>query len=292
MKSLIVIISQFIFLIGMFALLPPAGAIDAEVRVIPLKHRLAEEVVPLLRPLLAPGESVTGMDSRLIVRVSPRTLSQMEQVLAEVDTPRRNLRISVRHAGLGESSQDQQGISGNVGRSNTRIIVSNGHPNSGAGTITRRGADGGVQLRTQRHSTRTNTSSSQNLTVMDGGHAFLRVGESIPQVQQFLVLVGNRPTVLTGTQYRDVTTGFEVEPRVVGEQIRLAVTPRLAFRGDQGVQTVNFQELRTVVMVKAGEWVDLGGVVESANEVNRQILAMQRHTGRADSSFFIRVDLQ
>ena len=276
----------------MFALAPPAVAVETEVRVIPLKHRLADEVVPLLRPLLAPGESVNGMDSRLIVRVSPRTFAQVEQVLAQIDTPRRNLRISVRHAGIGENNRDHLGISGDIQRGNTRIVVSNGHPTSGAGTITRRGVDSGIQLRTQSHSTRTSTNSTQNLTVLDGGRAFLRVGESIPQVQQFLVLVGNRPTVLTGVQYHDVTTGFEVEPRVVGDQIQLAVSPRLAFRGDQGVQTINFQELRTLVMVKPGEWVDLGGVVETANEVNRRILNKQYRTRSQDSGFLIRVDLQ
>ena len=38
----------------------------------------------------------------------------------------------------------------------------------------------------------------------------LRVGESIPKVQPFLVLVGNRLGVVAGIQYYDVTTGFEV----------------------------------------------------------------------------------
>ena len=51
-------------------------ASEIELRVIALKHRLAEEVVPLIRPLLAPGESVTGMDSRLIVRASAPNLAQ------------------------------------------------------------------------------------------------------------------------------------------------------------------------------------------------------------------------
>lgn len=287
MKSLIF---QFIFVISVFALAPPAAAVETQVRVIPLKHRLADEVVPLLRPLLTPGESVNGMDSRLIVRVSPPTFAQVEQLLAQIDTPRCNLRISVRHAGIGEDNRDNLGISGDRQHGNTRIVVSNGHPTGDAATITRRGVDGGIQLRTQSHSSRTSTSSTQNLTVLDGGRAFLRVGESIPQVQQFLVLVGNRPTLLTGVQYHDVTTGFEVEPRIVGDQIQLAVSPRLAFRGDQGVQTVNFQKLRTLVMVKPGQWVDLGGVVETANEVNRRILSKEYRTYSQDSGFMVRVD--
>jgi type II secretory pathway component GspD/PulD (secretin) len=154
-----------------------------------------------------------------------------------------------------------------------------------------------VQLRTERRITTTRDGSTQTLTVLDGGRAFLRVGESIPQVQPFLVLVGNRLGVVAGIQYYDVTTGFEVEPRIVNgasftEQIQLTVTPRLAFRSNEGMQTVHFQELRTLVTVKPGEWVDLGGAVESADEVSRQILSTRRSTDSEDARFLIRVDPQ
>jgi len=158
--------------------------------------------------------------------------------------------------------------------------------------VGRSGPDGTVQLHSERRVTTKRDASTQNLTVLDGGRAFLRVGESIPQVQPFLALVGNRVTVAAGIQYYDVTTGFDVEPRVLGERIQLMVTPRLAFRGNQGTQIANFQELRTVVTVIPGEWVDLGGAVESTNEVNRQILSTRRRTDSEDSRFLIRVDLQ
>ncbi len=289
----------FAFLAGLFwmAAAPLTHAADPELRVIPLKHRLADELVPVVRPLLVPGESVSGMDSRLIVRAAPRTFAQIERLLAEVDTPRRNLRISVRHAGESERVQDNQGVSGDVRRGNTRIVneasfTTNGTRSTGGVTVGRTGPDGNVQLRSQRHVTTKRETSTQNLTVLDGGRAFLRVGESIPQVQPFLVLVGNRLGVVAGIQYQDVTTGFEVEPRILGEQIKLTVTPRLAFRSNQGAQSINFQELSTVVTVKPGEWVDLGGAVESSNEINRQILSTRRSTGSEDSRFLIRVDPQ
>lgn len=275
---------------------PPVHAAEPELRVIALKHRLADEVVPVVRPLLAPGESVNGMDSRLIVRASSRTFAQIEQVLAQIDTARRNLRIQVRHAGESEHRRESQGVTGDVRRGNTRVVVNNA--NSGTGvTVGGTGPGGVVQLHSERRITSTRDNSTQHLTVLDGGRAYLRVGESIPQVQPFLVLVGGRLGVATGIQYYDVTTGFEVEPRIVNEasfpeRIQLTVTPRLAFRGSQGAQTVNFQELRTVVTVNAGEWVDLGGAVESTNEVNRQILSAHRNIGSADSRFMIRVDLQ
>ena len=284
----------FSFLASLFWIMtaPLTHAAEPELRVIPLKHRLADEVVPVVRPLLAPGESVSGMDSRLIVRATPRTFVQIERLLTEIDTPRRNLRISVRHAGESKRIQDSQGVSGDMRRGNTRIIVTNGTHSTGGVSVGHTGPDGNVKLHSERRITTTRDASSQDLTVLDGGHAFLRVGESIPLVQPFLVLVGNRLGVVAGIQYYDVTTGFEVEPRILGEQVQLAVTPRLAFRSNQGTQTVNFQELRTVVTVKPGEWVDLGGAVESTNEVNRQILSTRRNTGSEDSRFLIRVDPQ
>lgn len=272
-------------------------AVEVELRVFTLKHRLAEEMVPVVRPLLAPGESVSGVDSRLIVRTTTKTFTQIERLLSEIDRPRRNLRISVRHTGERARRQDNRGISGDTRAGGTRIIVTDGNHGTGGVILGRSGQNGNVQLHTERRITTTRGTSDQTLTVQDGGRAFLRVGESIPQVQQFLVLIGNRPGVVTGVQYYDVTTGFEVEPRIVNEassteRIQLTVTPRLAFRSDQGAQNVNFQELATQVLARPGEWLDLGGAVGSVNEVNRQILGTRRVVDSGDSRFLIRVDPQ
>jgi type II secretory pathway component GspD/PulD (secretin) len=293
---------------------PRTHATEPALHVIPLKHRLADEVVPAVRSLLAPGESVSGMDSRLVVRASSRTFAHIERLLAGIDTPRRNLRISLRHAEISEHLQDRQGVSGDVRRGNTRLVVTNGNRGTGAAapvlpcargtcpsldgvTVGHTGPDGSFRLHNERRITTTRETSPHNLTVLDGGRAFLRVGESIPQVQPFLALVGDRLGVVTGIHYYDVTTGFEVEPRIVNEdsfkeRIQLAVTPRLAFRSNQGEQTVNFQELRTLVTVNPGEWLDLGGAVESTHEVNRQILSARRAMSSGGSRFLIRVDPQ
>lgn len=39
----------------------------------------------------------------------------------------------------------------------------------------------------------------------------------------------------------------------------------------RGIQDVRFQELRTTVSVKLGEWVELGGVTSGRDEVSRAI---------------------
>lgn len=291
MKS-VVQLFLFLMLASILTSVFPVWAETPEVNVIALKHRLAEEVLPVLRPLLAPGESITGMDNRLIVRAAPASLVQIEKALSEIDSAHRNLRIRVRQTDTGENTQDSQGISGHVQSGNSRIVLSNANRERGGLTVSGAGRDSTLQVRTERRSISTRTSSTQNLIVSDGGHAFLRVGESVPDVQQFLVFIGNRPRVLSGVQYRDVTTGFDVEPRIIGEHVRLIVSPRLAFRGDHGVQTVNFAELGTQLTVRPGEWVDLGAIVGTAHELNRRILNSRTHGTRETSGFQMRVDLQ
>lgn len=267
------------------------ASLASELRVIPLQHRMPDEVVPVLRPLLGPGESVTGVDTKLIVRASPATLDQIERVLREIDVARRNLRIAVRHARSGDAAEERAGVSATVRNGNTRIVVGGGQDTGGlrAGTA-RPGA--AVEAQIERRYTTASDTLTETLTVLDGGHAFLRVGQSLPDVQPFLVLAGDRLGVVAGVQYRDVTTGFDVRPQLQGETVRLAIAPRLAFASNGGQQVVDYAELGTVVAVRLGEWVDLGGTLGSANEINRRILAIRSGRHDDETRFLIRVDLQ
>jgi type II secretory pathway component GspD/PulD (secretin) len=265
-------------------------AAELAVQVVPLKHRLPDEVIPALRPLLAPNESINGHDSRLIVRASPATMRQIERVLGEIDTVRRNLRISVRTNESVQRQEQNLGVSGEARTGNARIVVTNGARGDRGASVGVRGGSGNVQVHTERRVTTRSDNLSHTLTVLDGGKGFLRVGESIPQVQSYLALIGHRPGLVTGIQYYDVTTGFEVEPHVIGERVQLTLSPRMAFRSAQGSQIVEMRELRTTVMVTPGEWTDIGGVVESANEVNRAILSGQTRTRADHNSFQVKVD--
>jgi len=74
------------------------------------------------------------------------------------------------------------------------------------------------------------------------------------------------------------------------ERIQLAVTPRLAFRSNQVRRPVNFQELRTVVTVKLGEWVDLAGPWNRATRSTARFSAPTETQASEDSRFLIRVD--
>lgn len=277
-----------------FLVLAAASALQAdanELRVFTLKHRLAAELVSAVQPLLGPGESVNGVDNKLIVRAAPRTHAQVERLLAELDAPRRNLRISVRLGEARDASRQSGDVSGDIRSGNTRIVVGGDRPPDTGMTVRRSGPEGNIQLHTERRVTTASDSAAYTLTVMDGGRAFVRIGESVPQVETFLVFAGpHLGAPAAGVRFHDVTTGFEVEPRTIGERIQLTIHPRLAFRSDRGIESVTLREMRTEVIVMPGEWVDLGGTLESASEVNRRILGSARRTGTSDSRFLVRVD--
>jgi len=54
--------------------------------VISLGYRQADDVIPMLRPLLAPGGTITGTKNQLVVRTTRANMAELKQVLAAVDS--------------------------------------------------------------------------------------------------------------------------------------------------------------------------------------------------------------
>ena len=240
---------------------------DYGLKIIPLQHRSAEEVIPVIRPLLAPDEAVSGVRYQLFLRASDRSTRAVEQVLAELDRPRRNLRVIIRQGAARDVSGAGQGVSGEVRSGGARIVIPGRQSSAGGAVI---GGDG-ARYQIYRSTGSQRQESEQFINVLEGMPAFIQVGESVPYVQRFVALAGRRLAVVEGVQFREVVTGFEVLARVAGDRVELEIAPRLSFIGDRGTQVVDFQELRTTVSVRPGEWVDLGGATVSRDEVSSAI---------------------
>ncbi len=255
----------------LLSMLAAAALADYPLSIIPLKHRSAEELIPAIRPMLGPGENVGGMNYQLFVRASDKSLRDIELLLAELDRARKNLRITLQQDVVRSGGSESQGASG-AGRVGDVRIILPGNASSGSGGL----VIGGTQEDSLRYKITRSTGASQDNTsqfinVLEGAPAFIRVGQSLPYVQRFLAFAGNRVVYGQGTQFLNVTTGFDVLPRLNGDRVELEIAPRLSFVGNGGVQDVRFQELRTTVSVKLGEWVELGGVTSGRDEVSRAI---------------------
>jgi type II secretory pathway component GspD/PulD (secretin) len=80
----------------LLSLVASAAFAQGNLEVISLRHRTAEQVIPVLRPLLEPGGALSGQFNQLIVRTSADNLAQIRAALEAIDRPARRLVISVR----------------------------------------------------------------------------------------------------------------------------------------------------------------------------------------------------
>ena len=73
-----------------------AHAQQMQVEVIDLYARNADEMVRLLRPMLAPGGSIRAFRDKLVISTTPQNLADLRRILEQVDAPPRQLLITLR----------------------------------------------------------------------------------------------------------------------------------------------------------------------------------------------------
>ena len=126
------------------------------------------------------------------------------------------------------------------------------------------------------------------VTVMDGADAFIRVGQSVPYTQQWAVFTQRYAHIGQATEFRDITTGFAVRPRYIGDEVEIEIAPRIARLNSSGF--IDFEELATTVRLRPGEWLDLGGTMSARDEVSRAILSSGSASASESTALMIRVN--
>ena len=140
----------------------------------------------------------------------------------------------------------------------------------------RRGGSIGIGGDVRR--SRSNTSTQQMLLVMSGGTASIRIAEEIPYSEWFWTWGRRRGLWVESVQWRDVATGMEVSPTVLGGgRIRVKLTPYFEYRLDERRQTTQVHELATEVVVRDGEEIDVGGVPFADTEFRERFLVGYDH---------------
>ena len=256
--------------VGLTAGIVPARSQAQSLQVIQLQHRSAQEVIPILQPLLEAGGALSGQDYQLFVRASSANVAQLRQALAQIDRAPRQLLVSVRRGS--RQDIDAESASGSV------VI----------------GADG------SRATVRATASSAQragnaiaSVQVLEGNSAFIATGSSVPIVTAAAVGGGRRPFIAGTTSYRDISSGFTVTPRIAGEQAGERVILEIsqqAQRLDSNNRDVQTQSLSTQVSGRLGEWIQLGGSSESSSSTSGGILSHSYSTQSDAQTVWVRVD--
>ncbi|MFZ2302465.1 MAG: hypothetical protein WAW10_11435 [Gallionella sp.] len=272
----------------------------AELEIIALKHRSAEEVLPIIRPLLDKEDVASGMNYQLILRTSPHNLAQIRKLLESIDVAPRSLKITVMQNVDSETVARLTEVSGNVGLNReTRISVPGSGNNSGLNVELGQGRD---RLKTHVISTRSleDDRKTQQLQVLEGSRALVHSGQSVavPQRQVIQNQWGTR--VIDSTQYQEVSSGFYVLPRVNGDRVTLEISAQndsivpggvpggMSGSGDQ--PTIRIQQTSSTVSGRLGEWLEIGGIGQQKSNDGSTISTRDVSRMREQRSVLIKVE--
>jgi hypothetical protein len=244
--------------LALFAALPASAQNSLEI--ISLRHRTAEQVMPALAPLLEPGASLSGQSGQLFVRTSPANLAELRRALDAIDRPLRRLAISVRFDRASDAARRGIEAGGRIGSQGSRIEI--------RGQDSRASGEERVDQRVQ---------------VLEGARATIYTGESRPVRQRQLIQTPAGVVSQEVTVVQDLTSGFEVIPRLSGNTVTVELAQQRATRaGYQGAQTAASGRL--------GEWFELGSVAMSSAREARGIASSAAASGGETRRVWIRVD--
>lgn len=210
-----------------------------QLEVIPLKSKTAEDVLPVLLPLVEPGGTLTGLNDQLFLRASARNRADIKRALAALDKPTRRLIIHVAQNRQAEES--------------TRGVEARGQVVLGS---TRR-ANVGARVWDSRSGR--DESGGQMVQTVEGGQAFIQIGRSLPLPMRQIVLGPGGAVRHESVVYRDVGRGFYAVPRVNGQRVTVEISQQAEQMVDEGRGRINSQRLSTTVSGRLGEWIELGG---------------------------------
>ncbi len=247
--------------------LPPAYADEA--RIVQPKHRPAAEMIPLIRPLLGPDDALSGTDFRLIIRTSDKNLKEIERILRQVDVARQRLRIMVEQSTADDRATTSQSVTGETRIGDKARITLPARPPEEGGLVVQKD---GLRYTANRRTTTASNANTQTVMTLDGQRAYIRIGQSVPHVKKILALSRHQLVLVQDIELQNVTTGFEVLPRVRGDRVLVEITPRLSSLRNPATGLADFQELSATVETKLGEWLDLGEILGNRGEVQRAIL--------------------
>lgn len=264
---------KFIVLLLLFSLNTWA---ETEFKIITLQHLFARDLLPIIEPLVGADGAVNGMNNQLIIRANPERMREIEATVASLDVARVNRKITVKSTNIVQTQQDRTEAKGAVKVG--KVTIGNDRhsaPNSG-------------RVEVERNSSNSSQNNNQFVSVLDGERAFIKVGQIVPFTQEWVTITRRYIQIDKTTDWQEITTGFAVRPRTVGNQVELEITPRIAKLNNSGY--IDFEDLKTTLRIKLGDWVDIGGTMQTNDDISRKILGIQNSASQQQSSLVVKVD--
>jgi len=250
---------------------------------IQLNHRMAEDLLPILQPLVPAGSVITGTGDVLLVRTDEATLRQLREVIASLDRAPRQLLITVGQVTNTRDGGTSVRGSGTIGSGDVQVGVNQlPRPDAGGQVVVRSGATSG------------DLSNVASVRALEGYETYIAIGQSHPFTSTTVTGGGFYPPVVSQTTgYRDVQSGFYATPRVNGDRVTLEISPQQQrlISGNRGAQaSVATGSATTTVSGRLGEWIEIGGVAETSTGSNTGLVTWGARSGSTQYAARVKVE--
>ena len=259
-------------LFGLLLGLSNAWTLAADrIEVVPLKNRSAEELMPLIRPMLNRDEALSGTGYQLILRAAPGRLEEIHALIGQLDQAVQQLRISVRRAAREEIEHE------NV-HANVLIGADGGEVEARGRAIVRSTRDKGDER------------NHFQVTALAGTPAYIHTGEAFPTPTQSGHIVNGRPVVTQGIEYHQLNSGFYALARVQDQEVTVDISPRREVLDPHGSGHIQTTSLVTTVRGRLGQWLELGGTAQQRTHQGEGILRSTRSKDDTQQSLWLKVE--
>ena len=280
---------RHITLLGL--LLLSSGVLAQSVTTIQLQNRPAEEVIPIVQPMLGPDDAISGQGFRIFLKSSPDTVALVRDIVDFVDTAAKTLQILVFQGSEQDLAQHAINAGIRIEGDNASVEIGDGRGNSGAargsavyGTTNASGALEAVYA--QR---RLRDNPIHQVRVTEGNEAYIATGRQVPYFVGGAT-VGRR-VVAGGVEYEDALTGFYVIPRLRGDSVMFELSAFKNSPSPTGPGNIDTQSATTTVTGRVGEWLLIGGTSEQIERTQSGI-GTTTTTHRSDrSGIWIRAEI-
>jgi len=235
--------------------------------IIPLRYRTANDVIPIIAPLIPASGSISGFQNQMIINTTPENLEQVKKIIAAIDVLPKPLMISVRGKAQKNSESKDTNVSGRISNRESHVEgrFNEGNSNEASHII-------------------------QRVQTMEGGSAFINTGEAVPLRERIIIRTPQGTITKTDAiGYQNFGSGFYAVPRLSKDMVTVEIHSSYSSVNAQN-QTINTQNLMTTISGRLGEWIPLGGVEQSQSSSSRAILGGSNYESRSESALDIRVE--
>jgi len=239
---------------------------------IELLHRPPEEMLPLIQPLLGPGDAVIPARDRLILKADPQKAEEVRELVRQLDKSPHRLLITVTQGRelSAETLNAEARLRGRI------------DPN--------RPADSDIRIRGHIYQSedRDSAGHTQQLQTLEGQSAHIEIGERIPVPTQSYYGYGYGYS--ENIEYRPVTTGFAVTPRLSGSEVIIELSPWSDRLSRDRFGVIDTQSAHTAVRAVLGEWIEVGGLAETSMREERGLASRHYSTRSQQNRIFLKVE--